>query len=225
MQKTFASLLVTLAVCVWAIGFAYVFGQRSAEQRIREDVTRSEAKQQALVEELRRDLAPRAGAAGVDLVDGVEVVDAAGAGTDASGADPVLAASGGADAADETLAAPDSEARAAVGLGAAVPRPGVDSISEPESAVVEAIVEATTAQEPPAPPVARESFDAIALGAAYPEVARKFGREGRAALTMEEAGGVQTKQYVWQWAGPAGEACRAEMRFVDGRLTDKNFRG
>ncbi len=73
MQKTFASLLVTLAVSVMGIPVAYLVGQRSAEhdiqQRLIEERARARAEQQALISDLRAGLAPPPAAANAPLAD------------------------------------------------------------------------------------------------------------------------------------------------------------
>ncbi len=228
MQKTFASLLITLAVSLLGIAAAYMVGQRSAEYRLRDDVARSEATQRALIEELRRDLAPRP----TEVVpvktaslERVEMNAAESARVDNTPAPPVPA--------DEPAAEPDPEnAATAVNLAPIVAQPENNTPVEPETPdpgvsdmpIADAVPASADSEEPPAPPIARESFDAVALGTSYTEVAQKFGREGRASLTMEDASGTQTKQYLWQWVGPAGESGRVDMRFVDGRLTDKSYR-
>jgi hypothetical protein len=177
MQKTFASLLVTLVVSIIGIPVAYLVGQRSAEhdveRRLTEERARARAEQQALIADLRENLAPRPAVA-----------------TPPAKSEPA-----------GTLPAPVVE-----------PKP-MEKLAE----VAESVLEV-----PPAIP--RESFDAVALGTTYPEIARKFGREGVPALTMEDEHGSLTRQYFWQWTGPEGKPGRVTLRFVDGSLTEKDYR-
>jgi len=209
MQKTFASLLITLAASVLAIAAAFVVGQRSAEHRIRDDVTRSEERQKALINELRRDLAPRPGAQVAPAVpDAVASIEA----EEPATSDVVIAlAEPASSGAPMTASAPIETAETTASA----------IIDTPPSEAPSGDADST---EAPATPIARELFDAVAVGTAYTEVAQKFGREGRAALTMDDASGIQTKQYLWQWTGPTGDAFRVDMRFVNGRMTEKVFR-
>jgi hypothetical protein len=80
-----------------------------------------------------------------------------------------------------------------------------------------------TANETPAASIAREAFDTAPLGSSYDEIAQRFGREGVAALTMDDASGVQTRHYVWKWGRADGGTSRISMRFVNDRLTQKSW--
>jgi hypothetical protein len=56
MEKTVASLLLTLVISVLGIPAAYLLGQRSAEQHYREEISQLRDEQRALVASLRSDV-------------------------------------------------------------------------------------------------------------------------------------------------------------------------
>jgi len=213
------------------IAAAYIVGLRTAEFRMQADLERSREEQQALVDQLRRDLAPRPAEAAVAHAPALSAAPEESA--------PVTEQP----VAPETYPLADTSSVAPLAMAPqpdeVQPEPIVAAVSDapaPEAAVDDplpaeappvAVAPETQEQSPaeaPAPPIARETFDAVALGTAYTEVAQRFGREGLAALTMQDASGTETKHYFWDWTGVAGQACRVSMRFVDGRLTDKIYR-
>ncbi len=222
MPKTLVLLLITLIVCVLGIGVAFLVGQQTAEQRLRSQIVQAREEQRALVEELKRDLTPQMQAAA-----------------------PVVTPPPPAET-PATEPAPTPEAQEPINLARAEPQP--ESVAS-EPVVMEVVQEspaptptpeapapeieavappvsppAENALPPSPPPIAKASFDAVALGTAYADVAAAFGRDGLAALTMQDASGTETKHYFWDWIGAEGQACRVSMRFVDGRLTDKIYR-
>jgi hypothetical protein len=227
MHKTFVFLLATLVVSIMGIGVAYLMGQQTAAERLRGEIERSREEQRALIDELKRDLAPRPAENGV-MTAPVETraaeptpksAESPAAETPAppepkqEEPEPLVVAEALPEAESEPNApepvdaAPEGDAR-----GASQPEEASEAESGPETV------------EPPAPPIARESFEAVALGTLYADVAQRFGREGLAALTMQDATGTETKHYFWDWIGTDGQACRVTMRFVDGRLMDKIYR-
>lgn len=227
MPKTLVLLLATLTVSVLGIGVAYLVGLQTAEYRMQSEIERSQKEQRALIDELRRDLAPRP----------VDVAVAAPVEIPPSPAEPEAAPEPATAAVEPMASTPEPVAETSEPVE---PEPAstemAKAIDEEKSAVAswvespdmpdEVMPERETPlpAEPAAPPIAREAFDKVALGARYADVAECFGRDGLAALTMEDADGTETKQYVWDWTGPDGAACRVSMRFVDGVLTDKVYR-
>jgi hypothetical protein len=199
MQKTFASLLVTLAVSVMGIPVAYLVGQRSAEhdveRRLTEERARARAEQQALISDLRENLAPKPAVA-----------------TQPAKSAPVAA-----------LPAPVVGPKPAEKLAETAGPPAPTVAPESAAPADQAPPPAAESVAKVLPAIPREFFEAVALGATYPEIAQKFGREGVPALTMEDERGSLTRQYIWQWIGPEGKPGRVTLRFVDGSLTDKDY--
>lgn len=222
MPKTLVLLLITLMVCVLGIGVAFLVGQQTAEQRLRSEIDHSREEQRALLEEFKRDLAPQVQATApiVTPPAPAEIPHTEPVSTPAEQEpitvaraepqpEPVAPAPVVTEAATEPLpAAPTSE----------TPAPETEPVAPPVS------VSATETLPTSPPAIAKTSFDAMALGTPYTDVAAAFGRDGLAALTMQDATGTETKHYFWDWIGPEGRACRVSMRFVDGRLTDKIYR-
>lgn len=225
MPKTLALLLATLGVSVLGIGVAYLMGLQTAEYRMRSEIERSREEQRALIDELRRDLAPQpadtAMAAAIEtLLPPAEPEPAP---------EPVAADVEPAAEMPEVIAetnAPVEPEPAPTEIAKVMEEEstGIDAPLAPDELMPEPEPAAGEPAEPAAPPIARDAFDKMALGARYVDVAECFGRDGLAALTMEDADGTETKQYVWDWIGPEGETCRVSMRFVDGVLTDKVYR-
>jgi hypothetical protein len=202
MQRTLASLLVALAASVLAIAAAYIVGQRSAEFRLREDVARSEERQRAMVDELRRELAPR--------TPGEPSMPVTRVAAPLATPEPVQSA-------PEPEPAPVKEPEQVNSEA-----PPAEAVV-PEAASVQAVVTQTPSDAVVENPISREQFDAVGLGASYADAVTKLGRDGRIAMTMNDASGSQTTQYVWQWSGASGESGRILMRFEDGKLKDKKF--
>lgn len=243
MPKTLAVLLITLVVSMLGVALAYLVGQRTAEFRMRSEIERSRLEQKALVDELRRELAPprelaarpveiaasspgaNPPAAVAQREETAPVAEPMAQNPDSGVETPSVAPL--AMARKETEAAPEDVATA-VSREASAPEPSAEPAA-PETAqemppVAGEESPGLSPDAPPAPPIARESFDAVLLGTLYTDVAQRFGRDGLAALTMQDATGTETKHYFWDWIGSAGQACRVSMRFVDGRLTDKIYR-
>lgn len=211
MQRTFASLLVALAASVLAIAAAYIVGQRSAELRMREDVARSEERQRAMVDELRRELAPRPAAESEAPV--VSKVDAP----------PPTATPEPAPAPEPVAPPPAPEPAQATPAEEPAPTSAVLATADPVAKNVSEAAPQVPADPAIGGPISRDQFDAVDLGVTYSDAAAKLGREGRIAMTMNDASGSQTMQYVWQWTGANGEPGQIVMRFENGKLKDKKF--
>jgi type II secretory pathway pseudopilin PulG len=190
MQKTIAALLITLAVSVMGIPLAYFVGQQSAasdvERRLTDERARARTEQQALIADLRDNLAPHRAAAV-----------------------PAMA--------QPAVESPPPKGSEPPEKPAAAPAPRTEP-AEPDPSPTAEIAALNL------PAIPKEDFEAVTLGETYPAVARKFGRDGSPALTMEDESGSMTRQYVWEWARPEGGPGRITMRFVDGVLTEKDYR-
>lgn len=232
MPKTLAVLLITLVISVLGIALAYLVGQRTAEFRMREEMERSRLDRQSILDELRRDLTPPPAETAANppieypVVANLpeETMPAPEPTVETPDAAPIATAK------PETETAIDSDT--SVSAEPSVPEPSPEPAAPAPQEEVPAVVAeespalaSTSAPVPPqAPAITRESFDTIPVGTPYTDVALLFGRDGLAALTMEDASGTETRQVFWDWIGDAGQVCRVTMLFVNGRLTDKDYR-
>ena len=176
MGKTFASLLLTLAVSVMCIPVAYLVGQRSAQHAMNE-------RYEAELDRTRAEHRDEISALRAELFASVR------------------------DQAKNDQATRDALRTAGIEMAQPSNPAAIDPGAEPELA-----------------PIPLEAFDSAKIGTTYDEIARQFGRDGIAKLTLEDGSGSVTTQYVWEWEGADGAHGGINMELVDGLLNDKTFR-
>lgn len=70
-----------------------------------------------------------------------------------------------------------------------------------------------------------EAFEALELDTSYQAIVKAFGREGSMKLSMEDNTGSITQQFVWKWIAADGTPGKVDLSFVNGKLSDKSYRG
>lgn len=198
MERTYAAIALTLAICVMAIPAAYLMGQRSALEIARRQYEESLARARVA------QLTPAAPNPSEPTLNSPQVLPA----------DTRIARLNRA-----SVESPSPDAMRMAQSPAA---------SEPSPSDVTRGPSTDTAESPDAEtsfltPIPQSAFDAAAVGTTYDEVVREFGREGEPMMTLEDAAGTITTQYAWDWLDTEGKVARVQMQFVDGRLMDKSI--